>query len=332
MRMGYAKILYMKKLIFFTIFLLVGVHTLFAQNEEIMIIKPGRETFAHFPSAVIGNSHTLTVFLPEPFIPLKGTYPLAVLLGAGPKQAAEAEAFMQQNKMIVAAVDFQDGDYADEQTIIRFVTRELLPYLETNYPVLSGAENRIIAARGEAGAKIALALLSVPEAFGGVALASPENVWEKIPLPKKSFRALVTGTQNELARAQQALEAAGFTYGTGFALEYARAESAWFGALSVKYFFAPQSEVALTRFSVQTSDKELPLDSGEEVFVRILAHLKNGLTYDYVPSALRISPVYLYWDAPRGSLSVLAGAEAGTVKIRPVVDKPSFSFKIKLKK
>ena len=87
--------------------------------------------------------------------------------------------------MIVAAVDFQDGDYADEQTIIRFVTRELLPYLETNYPVLSGAENRIIAARGEAGAKIALALLSVPEAFGGVALASPENVWEKIPLPKE---------------------------------------------------------------------------------------------------------------------------------------------------
>ena len=90
--------------------------------------------------------------------------------------------------------------------------------------------------------------------------------------------------------------------------------------------------MALTRFSVQTSDKELPLDSGEEVFVRILAHLKNGLTYDYVPSALRISPVYLYWDAPRGSLSILAGAEAGTVKIRPVVDKPSFSFKIKLKK
>lgn len=322
----------MKKLIFSSVFLLLGAPALFAQNEEIMIIKSGRETFAHFPSAVIGNRHTLTVFLPEPFVPLKGTYPLAVLLGAGPKQAAEAEAFMKQNKMIVAAVDFQDGDYADEQTVTRFVTRELLPYLETNYPVLSGAENRVIAARGAAGAKMALTLLNAPEAFGGVALASPENVWETTPLPKKPFRAFVTGTQEELARAQQALEAAGLNYGTGFALEYARAESAWFGALPAGYFFAPQNEVALTRFSVQTSEKELALDSGEEAFVRILAHLKNGLTYDYVPSALRVSPVYLYWNAQRGALTVLSGAEAGTVKIRPVVDKPSFLLKIKLKK
>lgn len=326
------KSLYMKKLIFAAVFLLLGAQTLFAQDEEIMIIKPGRETFAHFPSSVIGNRHTLTVFLPEPFIPLKGTYPLAVLLGATPKQAAEAEAFMKQNKMIVAAVDFQDEDYADEQTIIRFITRELLPYLETNYPVLSGTENRVIAARGEAGAKMALALLNVPETFGGVALSSPENVWGKIPLPKKSFRAFVTGTQDELAPAQQALEAAGLSYGSDFALAYAQPQSAWFGALEAGYFFAPQNEVTLRRFSVQTSNKELPLGSGEESFVRILAHLKNGLTYDYVPPALRISPVYLYWNPQRGTLRVLSGAEAGTVKIRSVVDKPSFSFKIKLKK
>lgn len=322
----------MKKLFFSAALLLLGAPALFAQNEEIMIINPGRETFAHFPSAALGNKHTLTVFLPEPFIPLKGRYPLAVLLGAGPKQAQEAAAFMQLNKVIVAAVNFEENDYEDAEKVSRFVSRELLPYLETNYPVLPGTENRVIAARGTAGAVLALKLLSLPGVFGGVSLASPGDAFTKMELPKTSFRAFITGTQAELALAQKTLEAAGLTYGPGFALEYMQPQRPWFGALPAAYFFAPDKEVVLTRLSAGSSVKELALESDETASVRILAHLKNGLAYDYVPASLRISPMYLGWNAPRGELAVLPGAEAGTVKIRPVVDKPSFSVKIKLKK
>lgn len=328
----FATIRYMRKILFMLAAALLAAPVLFAQDEEIMLIKPGRETFAHFPSSILGNKHTLTVFLPEEFIPLKGRYPLAVLFGAGPKQAAEAEAFMAQNKMIVAALDFEEEDYADVDKIVRFVSRELVPYLETNYPVLAGAQNRIIAARGAAGAAVALKLLQTPELFGGAALSSPGEAWRTVPLSRTDFRVVVTGTQADLALAQQTLESAGFSYGPGFVLSYSTPRDTPFSALDVTYFSAPAAELALSRLTVQTSGDTLLLDSDDTVSVRFLARLKNKTAYDYVPSALRISPMYLAWDGARGTLSALAGAEAKTVKVRLVVDKPPFSFKIKLKK
>lgn len=322
----------MKKHFFAAVLALLAACPLFAQEEEIMIINPGRETFVHFPSAVLGNKHTLTVFLPETFVPLKGRYPLIVLMGAGPKQAAEAAAYMERNKAIVAAVNFEEADYAKREKIVRFVSRELLPYLETNYPVLPGAENRVIASRGTGGAVTAAALLQVPGVFGGAAFISPGDAWEKTTLPATPFRAFVTGSQAELALAQQTLEKAGLAYGPGFAMEYISSSAPWFGALRTDYLFAPASDLAVTRFKADVSGNELKLESADTVSLRVLARLKNGLTADYVPSSLRISPMFLEWNAARGTLRALAGADAGTVKIRPVVDKPSFSVKIKLKK
>lgn len=322
----------MKKHFFTAVLALLAACPLFAQEEEIMIIKPGRETFAHFPSAVLGNKHTLTVFLPETFVPLKGRYPLIVLMGAGPKQADEAAAYMERNKAIVAAVNFEEADYAEREKIVRFVSRELLPYLETNYPVLPGAENRVIASRGTGGAVTAAALLQTPGAFGGAAFISPGDAWEKTTLPATPFRVFVTGSQAELALAQQTLEKAGLAYGPGFAMEYASSAAPWFGALRTDYLFAPAADLTVTRFKADVSGNELKLESADTVSLRVLARLKNGLTADYVPSSLRISPMFLEWNAARGTLRALAGADAGTVKIRPVVDKPSFSVKIKLKK
>ncbi len=322
----------MKKHFFAVLLAFSAAVCAFAQPEELMIIKPGRETFVHFPSAELGNKYTLTVFLPEAFVPLKGRYPLIVLLGAGPKQAQEAALYMERNKAVVAAVNLEEEDYSAREQIIRFVSRELLPYLETNYPVLPGAENRVIAARGAQGAQTALILLGRPGLFKGAALASPGDAWEKVSLPAKPFRAFVTGAQWELALAQRTLEKAGLGYGPGFAMEYTSAELPLFGALRTDYLFAPEADLTLVRLGADASGKELTLESAETVSLRILAHLKNGLTADYVPPSLRISPMFLKWNPAQGTLRALAGAYAGTVKIRPVVDKPSFSVKIKLKK
>lgn len=297
-----------------------------------MIIKRGRETFVHFPSAELGNRHTLTVFLPEPFVPLKGRYPLVVLLGAGPRHAQEAAAYMEKNKAVVAAVDFDEADYALREKIIRFISRELLPYLQTNYPVLAGEENCVIAAQGEQAARTALELLSKRGLFKGAALASAGNAWENVSLPAKPLRIFVTGTQAELAQAQQALEKAGLAYGTGFAMEYTSAAMPLFGALRTDYLFAPEEDLALVRLQAAVSAKELARESSDTVSLRILARLKNGITADYIPPVLRISPLYLKWNPQAGTLRALAGADAGAVKISSVVDKPSFSVKIRLKK
>ena len=78
----------MKKLLFL-LFLLFP--TLAVCGEPLLLINPGRETFLNFPSASVGNDKTVTVFLPEPAVPLRGRYPVIYLLGAGPDDAQAAQ-------------------------------------------------------------------------------------------------------------------------------------------------------------------------------------------------------------------------------------------------
>ena len=138
---------------------------------------------------------------------------------------------------------------------------------------------------------------------------------------------------NQIAEeAVLALEAAGLSYGTGFALAYAGRAAGWFNALPLDYFFAPADKAALRRLSAKTDVSSLSLDSDETALLTVTAVLKNGRKFAYVPVSLRVSPPYLDWDASRGALSVLPGAEAGTVQIRGGVDKTAFRTKIKLKK
>lgn len=303
-----------------------------AQEDERMIINPGRETFIHFPSAALGNKYTVTVFLPEKSVPLSAYYPVVYLLGAGPKQAQEAQAFLEKHKAVVVGINFEEADYQDGNRIAEFISRELMPYIDTNYLTLTRPENRVIAARGKSAAAVAMELFAKPNLFGGLSLASSADAVENINLPSGAARVFVTGTQSELAFAQQKLEALGLPYGKGFALAYAGDAAGWFDGLPLDYFFAPADKAALRRLKARTDASSLPLGSEDTVSLTVTAVLKNGRTFAYVPVSLRVSPPYLDWDAARGELSVRSGAEAGTVQIRGGVDKTVFTAKIKLKK
>lgn len=322
----------MKKILAFTLFLLGGNFLLAQGNTELMIINPGRETFAHFPSATLGNKYNLTIFLPEEFVPLKGRYPLAVVLGMGAEESETAEAFLQTDKMIVAGVNFTEKDYNEPEKIARFVSKELLPYLETNYPVLSGEKNRVIVAQGKGGARVALMLASTPKTFGGVGLLSPSDVLAEKALPTSgSARILVAGTQAELAVSQRVFEENGWAYGPDFALLEKSKNNFW-ALLKKDYLFAPVQEVTLKTLKAQLEKKTLSVSLQESVHLQISAHLKNGRSFTYVPAGLRMSPPYLTWQPNLGILSAISGAELGTVKIRSEQLNPGFSVKLKLKK
>ena len=97
----------MKKIILWML-LFAGCGNLFAQAEESrLIINPGRETFVHFPSTVLGNAYTVTFFLPERAVPLHSSYPVLVMLGLTPKHAELVKNFQQQNKVLVVGVNLQ---------------------------------------------------------------------------------------------------------------------------------------------------------------------------------------------------------------------------------
>ncbi len=305
----------------------------FAQEEEIMIIHPGRETFIHFPSAVLGNQYTLTVFLPEKAIPLSKRYPVVYLLGAGPQQAQEAQRFLEKNKVLVVGINFKESDYQNRTKIVEFISRELVPYIDTNYLTFTDPSQRIIAARGKGAAITAIELLSKPNLFGGMALASSADALASFQLPAAGrVRVFVTGRQAELAFAQEKLEQAGLTYGPDFALAYAASSADIFDGLDWEYLSAPAEKVTLRRLKATIDSRRLLLDKADTATLWIKAYLTNGRSFDYIPVSLRISPPYLDWNAKQGEIRPLAGAEPGTVQIRGGVDKIGFRVKIKLKK
>ena len=100
-----------------------------------MLINPGRETFLNFPSAIMGNDKTVTVFLPEPAIPLHKRYPVVYLLGAIPKEAPLVQQCLDRSnqKAILVGINFTEQDLADTDKIAAFISRELVPYIDVNY-------------------------------------------------------------------------------------------------------------------------------------------------------------------------------------------------------
>ena len=234
-------------------------------QEEIMIINPGRETFVHFPSSVLGNQYTLTVFLPEDAVPLSKRYPVVYLLGAGPRDAYQAQQFLDKNKVLVVGIDFEKDDYQKQAKIVEFIARELIPYIDTNYLTYTDASHRVIAAQGKEAALTALELFAKPNLFGGMSLACSGDAMEQFKLPLSGRpRVFVTGNQAELALAQEKLEAAGLIYGSGFALAYT--EEAWnlFDGLDWAYLSAPSNELTLRRLKARTDQRTLKLESEEK--------------------------------------------------------------------
>lgn len=319
----------MKKIIFFGLFL-ISTLALFAQEESRLIINPGRETFVHFPSTTLGNHYTVTFFLPEARVPLQKSYPVVVMLGITPQQAQQVADFQQNNKVLVVGIDFKEKDYEQQaDQIVQFLSRELLPYVDTNYWTQTGPEHRILVAMGKNASRIALRTVQNPQLYGGLCLISPADVWKNTILPP--VRTLLMGTQSELALAQTFFESAGKVYGPDFALRYISEREDW-SALNTAYLWAPVADVKLVKLEADVSARKMRLDNSQPVSLRVWALLNNGDLFHYVPLRLRFSPPYLNWNPFSGTLRPVAGAVAGTVRVRPDVDKPPFSVKISLKK
>ena len=322
----------MKKILL-SVVLLLGAFNAFSQEADSLIFThPGRETFVYFPSQELGATNTVTFFLPEASVPLSQSYPVIVMLGVVPKQAREVAAFQQQYPAIVVGINFEEEDYTTRATQIeRFLMRELLPYIDTNYLTKTGPENRILAVKGQAASKIALRVAQNPNLFGGLALFSPGDAFESSRVP--DVRTLVVGTQAELALAQETWEHSGKTYGPDFALRYAPSEGGvWFSGVDASYLWADKAKTQIKYARAEVSSSKLSLSQAQEVFLRVWVVLADNSLFHYVPTRLRIRPPYLAWEPYRGALKGVSGALSGTLRVSNSVDKPAFSVKVHLKK
>ncbi len=324
---------FMKKIFFLTVLCGLGFSAFAAESEPLLLINPSRETFIHFPTAVLKQAPTITVFLPEPAVPLRGHYPVVYLLGVGPKDAAAAQQALARasHKAILVGVQTEEKDWEDPQKISTFFGRELLPYIEVNYPTLDDPAFRAVAAQGPRYAQVLAALLQRRDSFARAAVLDGGETPLSLAGASAQLRMWVGGARAQAVVWQQTLLEQGLAYGPGFVLSLGEGKSLP-EALDLDYLFAPAGELKVKKLRGEISADVLPLQTQTAATLALQAQLNGGKRFDYVPLTLRISPMYLQWDFALGTLRPLSGAQAGKIKISTQVDKADFKGKIRLKK
>lgn len=319
----------MKKLIF-TLFIILGLSGAAFAQEELNIINPWRETFVNFPSASVGNTHRVTVFLPEEQVPLQQAYPVVYLLNAGPQEKDRAREWLKSSrqKALVVGLDFTEQDLQNTAAVVRFFSHELVPYIDTNYYTQARPSRRVIGGAGAQAAQTIGQLLAVPELFGSAVFVNPGLTVPLTQIPS-GLRVFLRANAAQVRAWQEDFSSRGLTYGAGFVYRLNGAEDI-FANLPVDYLLAPAAETKVKKAQAQVSPKRIFTDASAQLTVT--AELKNGLSFDFLPETLYFTPGSLLWNPSLQTLDVRPGAAAGTVKIRTFVDNLPVKTKIKLKK
>ena len=296
-----------------------------------MLINPARETFLNFPSALLPDK-TITVFLPEPAVPLHQRYPVVYVLGAIPKDAPAVQEVLDSatHKAIIVGINTEEADLKDMARLATFVSRELIPYIETNYPVLDYPTARALVVQHAAGLRAAAVLLAKKDLFARAIFWHPAEQAVALAGTDEQLRILVAGTRGEIVPMQQTLQEKGLAYGSGFVTRIVEDEKVW-KSVNLDYLFALDDTLQIKKIvgNITPNILSIPLKQSAELGWTVV--LANQMQFDYIPLSLRISPPYLQWDPQTGRVSILAGAVPGTVKMNLFVDNRKWRGKIKLK-
>jgi len=302
-----------------------------AQEAGRLYVTPERETFLNFPSQILGDKYTLTVFLPQDYEAGK-RYPVVYYLGLDRTNKEITQAYAKAHKLLLIGLNLKEEDYAElGDKLYDFISQELIAYIELNYATQTDSSQRILAAKGEQAAKAAAVLFERDPRFGRLALLYPQSGADNLRVTEEK-RVWVSGLQGELSNVQQQLESQGLSYGENFALSYGTYAEDWVSELNTDYLLAPKQDVTLKKLQLKTGAGILPCESGTSVSLTGYAVLNNQMKGVYVPSSVRTGPPYLDWEPVLGMLRVRSGAEPGTVKIDVSAGAVSADAKIVLKK
>ena len=303
------------------------------ESQSRLFIAPGRETFFNFPSEIMGNIYSLTMYLPEDAVPLKGRYPVVYYVGLDREHKDIYSQFAKKNKVLLVGIGLTEKELARQtKQTGDFITQELIPYIDTNYATFDSPDKRVIIAQGKYASRVAVEAFNQGHSIYNLALQDAQGAVENINLPQASTRIFVRDTPTEQANNTQLLQAQNSAYGTGFFLQNTTFDANVLDEEVFDYLFAPEADVSLKNVQAVAGVKTLSLKEGKSASLQIITELKNGLKGVYVPQTLRMSPPYLNWNSTMGMVAVISGAESGPVKISGFVDNLPYSTEIMLKK
>lgn len=308
----------MKKLLF-AVFVISCAVAAFAQqpaHETVsssarVFAKDGEDVLTRFPSKYLADGARVNIILPAGYDGAYARYPVVYIISDEAFDKARiAQTWKIGDKVIFVSLNMTPGDKA------AFLTKEFLPYIETNYKAEDSPQKRILAAAGADAVEMLALLSSQPGIFQNAALLLQDTT----PVPTLGpgldtrLKIYAAGRLSNIARLQMELERGGLKFTQNFVSKiYMPSEStpSW-QQLDFRYFLTPADFAAKSIAAYLSADK-IPFE-GAHADLRLDVKTKAG-TLNYIPAELKFSPPFLDWDPSAARLTVIPGATPGKVKI-----------------
>ncbi len=292
------------------------------KGEMRIFVKEGEEVITNFPSANLLAAPKIHVVFPTENT--QNRYP-SVYIISDEELDKEKIKEMYPNfygKYYFITVKLEEG----ENNFSKFLTLDLLPYMEINYSVLADAEDRTLIAKNS----FALAYLANLKEISAYLKNAALGFEYSSPLPKieteKDLNLWVDGPVDNIAALHINLAAQGLVYLENFAYNITSGKLAQ-GSANIDFLFNKEGrKIAKITPYQQFNTLDLDKDFTSEFWLNLKS--KSGYNLAYIPQNLRIAPPFLDWNKEQALLSIIPGASAGKINVD---GKTEFGKKFKAK-
>ena len=306
-----------------------SVHIVPVSLQEDMRIFPhgGEDVIVYFPSEYLPYKTKINVVLPKDYETQNGRFCSVYTLGSGemPKTAVN-EFFPQEYANKCVFVNVRLNNVVQSNLLEQFLSKELLPYIETNYKIEDTPSFKTLIAGEKYSSAVLDVLPALSNYFGSFAAlfyhstAMPDEL--SGVSPKISFFA--AGSAGNIARIEALFEKNGLKFYKNFAFKVIKNESSnppkLNTVLNFTYIFDKEvckplkAKGVFSRGSASSTCEE-PIDFWLEVKSK-----KNCGEINYIPQKFKISPPFLSWDYEDASFKIIYGAQSGKVKLSGMID------------
>ena len=299
--------------------------------------KEGEDTIVNFPSSYLDYYPKINVIFPEGYDNPDARFcSVYIINGEEMPRSALYDILGRKDAGRCVYVNVRLNASSSSEELLGFLTRDLLPYVEVNYKTGNRSSDRIILAAEGYGVSLISALAPLSEYFGNFALSFYTNT--AMPEISDSVRNDVSlwlvGTSGNMLRLQNKLEEKGLKFFDNFAyltVDTSPGEKPSLKNIFNLSYFLDKEEFLPLKGKGILSVKSASSSSEESFGFKVEIKGRKGFKAEYIPSVLKIAPPFLSWDASKGLMSVIYGAQPGKVKITGMAgDAASFdaSFKI----
>lgn len=321
----------MKKLNLVCFFIFLAVAALaqsvsivpFHLREDMQIFPhEGEDVILYFPSVYLPYKTKINVVFPKDYDTKNGRFCSVYTLGSGemPKNAVK-EFFPQEYADKCVFVNIRLNNIPSGDILEKFLSKELLPYIETNYKIEEASSFKTLMS----GEKYSSAVLEVMPAlsnyFGNFAglfyhsTAVPEDLAGISP----EVSVFEAGSVENIARLQALFEQSGLKFYKNFAFKILNTESSKLPDLKTvfdfDYIFNKNLCKPVKAKAVFSADRASSTSEEPVSFWLTVKSKKNCGELNYIPSNFKTAPPFLSWDYDDVSFKVIYGAQPGKVKI-----------------